>query len=107
MNALPKVVVSRTLRKARWGPARIIRKDLAREIAALRREPGKHIAVFGSSRLCVSLLERGLIDELRVIVNPVLVGGGTPLFDGLKKKSFTLLRTKKFASGNVLLVCRP
>ena len=108
MNAVPKVVVSRTLRKARWGPARIVRTNLAREIAALRKEPGKDIAVFGSSRLCVSLLEKGLIDELRIILNPVLVGGGTPLFDGLKKKaSFTLLRTKKFASGNVLLTCRP
>jgi dihydrofolate reductase len=87
---------------------RIIGRNLARELTALKKERGKDIALFGSSGLCVSLLEKGLIDELRIMVNPVLVGDGIPLFDGLKRKqSFTLLRTKKFASGNVLLTCRP
>jgi dihydrofolate reductase len=106
MNELPKVVVSRTLERAEWSGTRLIKDDVAGEIARLKEQPGKDIAIFGSSDLTVSLLEMGLVDELRVIVAPVLLGAGRSLFAG-SRVDLTLTDTVRFDSGNVLLYYRP
>jgi dihydrofolate reductase len=108
MNAVRKVVFSTTLPSAEWENTTLVSGDAAAAIKELKGQPGKDLAVFGSSRLTVSLLEQGLVDELRVMVMPVLLGAGHSLFSGLKHRvSLKLARTETFSSGNTLLVYRP
>lgn len=108
MNSLPKVVFSRSLTEATWENTRLVRGDAAEEIARLRREPGRNIIVMGSGDLATSLAERGLIDEIRILVNPIALPSGRPLFSGLAADlPLRLLDTRTFASGNVLLTYGP
>ncbi len=108
MNSVPKVVFSRTLKNVKWSREwdniTLVNGNVAHEIMKLKMQPGKDIAVFGSNNLCVSLLELGLLDEAQIMLNPVSIGNGTPLFYGAKGKfHFNLLKTKTFKSGNILL----
>jgi len=108
MNNLPKIVFSKTLDKAEWNNTKLVNDNAAEEISTLKQQSGKDIAIFGSSALAVTLAERGLIDEYRIIVNPVVLGGGTPLLKGIKDKlNLKLLKTRTFKSGNVLLYYVP
>jgi dihydrofolate reductase len=108
MNSLPKVVFSKTLDKAEWNNTRLVSDNAVEEVSKLKQGPGKDIAIFGSSNLAVTLTDRGLIDEYRVIVNPVFLGNGTPLLKGIKEKlNLKLLRSRMFKSGNVLLYYVP
>lgn len=107
MNTLPKVVVSRTLEKADWQNTRLIRDNVAQEIQKLKDAPGNDLAVFGSADLLASLMGMNLVDEHRVMVNPVLIGRGTPLFRNLEQTvNLKLVGTRLFRSGNVLLTYR-
>ena len=104
MNRLPKIVFSRTLQKAEWNNTRLIKDHIAEEITTLKQQPGKDLALFGSANLLSTLIQMGLIDEHRIIVNPIVLGSGTPLYQGLKEKlNLKLLKTKTFRNGNVLL----
>jgi len=108
MNTLPKVVVSRTLERAGWAGTTILRGDVATEVAKLKDQPGKDISIFGSSALTVSLLGTGLVDELRMMVNPVVLGAGRSVFRTAGERiRLTLVGTRPFRSGNVLLTYRP
>ncbi len=108
MNSIPKVVFSKTLRKAVWSNTRLVRDDLDGEIIRMKQEKGNDIAVFGSADLASTLVRKGLIDEYRLIVNPVILGNGSPLFkDPRQKQHLHLLRSRTFKSGNVLLVYAP
>jgi dihydrofolate reductase len=108
MNSISKVVFSSTLTEAGWSNTTLVSDDAGDAVAALKQEPGKYLALFGSPSLTVSLLERGLVDELRVMVNPILLGAGKTLFTGLKERlPLTLTRTTTFGSGNVMLHYRP
>jgi dihydrofolate reductase len=108
MNSIPKVVVSNTLAEATWENTTLISGDAPKAIAQLKEEPGSLLAIFGSSALTVSLLEQGLVDEIRVVVNPILLGGGRSLFSGLGHRvPVHLARTTVFGSGNVLLTYEP
>lgn len=78
-RATPKIVFSRTLREAGWG-TRVISDDLAGEVTALKRRPGKDMLLTGGTRLAAALTEHGLIDEYHIAVHPVVLGGGKPLF---------------------------
>lgn len=106
MNGHQKLVVSRTLTTADWAPATIIR-DAPAQLDALKQQPGKDIALIGSSDLAASLLGTGLIDELRMMVNPVVLGSGRPVLAGASQTGLELARTRRFDSGNTLLVYRP
>lgn len=76
-------------------------------MAKLKREPGEDIAIFGSNNLCVSLMEKGLVDEFRLMVNPVAIERGTPLFKGIRKRvRLKLIKAKTFKNGNILLYYR-
>lgn len=108
MNNTPKLVVSTSLKKIirteHWKNARLISDNVKQEIQTLKEQPGKDIIVLASNTLCVSLLEWGLLDEIRIMENPIAIGEGTTLFKGLKKRvKFNLIQERTFESGNVLL----
>ncbi len=108
MNSMPKVVFSRTLDKVEWNNSRLVKDNMADQVSKLKQQPGKDMAIFGSSDLAVSLTQMGLIDECRIMVNPVVLGSGKPLFKGMSDKlNLKLLRTRTFRSGNVLLYYQP
>lgn len=108
MNSLPKVVFSKTLDKVDWENTTLVSDNPAEEVSRLKQQPGKDIAIFGSSNLAVTLAERGLIDEYRIIINPVFLGNGTPLLKGIKGKlNLKLIKSRAFKSGNVLLYYAP
>lgn len=104
MNTLPKIVVSSTLEKAEWENTKVIKENVKEEIQKLKGTSEKNIAVFGSSNLCVSLLEMGFLDEVRLMVAPVILGEGTPLFSGIKEKvEMKQTGKRNFKNGNILM----
>ena len=108
MNTKSKIVFSKTLEKADWNNSRLIKDYIAEEISKLKGQPGKDLIIFGSSDLAVTFIRHGLIDEFRIMVNPVVLGNGKPLFKGLNEKlTLKLLKTRTFRSGNVLLYYQP
>ena len=111
LNACSKVVFSRTLATVHWGRwnnARVAGRPLAEEIAHLKRQRGKDMVAFGGARLARALLSEHLVDELLLFVAPILLGGGTPLFeDGATTQELDLQELTAFASGTVLLRYRP
>lgn len=104
MNQLSKVVFSRTLDQAAWQNTQLVKGDAVKAVSALKQQPGKDLFVFGSANLAATLIENDLIDEFRVMVNPVVLGGGTPLFQRIRQPlNLKLLNTRPFQNGNVLL----
>jgi dihydrofolate reductase len=99
---MPKVVFSKTLEKVE-GNARLVRDGVAEEVARLREQPGKDLAV-GGAGLASSLIKLGLIDEFRPFVSPVVLGGGTPYFPALNERiNLELVETRTFGSRVVYL----
>jgi len=108
MNGTAKVVFSSTLRKADWNNTTLVATDAVAEVARRKSQSGKTIALFGSPNLTVSLLKAGLVDELRVMVMPILLGGGRSLYDALDQRvAVQHLDTRTFASGNVMITYQP
>ena len=107
MNRLPKLVFSRTLEKAEWNNTTLIKDHIAEEISKLKQQTGKDLALFGSANLMFTLMQMDLIDEHRIMVNPVILGSGTPLFKVSQKLNLKLVRTRTFGNGNVLLCYQP
>jgi dihydrofolate reductase len=115
MNSLSKIVFSKTLSKVDWNNTRLAQQDVAKEIAAWKQRPvaknvlrRKDAAIFGSSDLALTLIQLGLIDEYRIIVNPVVLGDGKRLFEGMNRRlNLKLIRTRTFDSGNVLFYYEP
>ena len=109
INSVAKYVVSTTLEEPLgWNNSTLIKGDVAEEIDKLRRQPGKDITVIGSGALVRSLLKDGLLDELSLMVHPVVLGGGKRLFeDGGDRKALELVDTKTFGTGVVVLTYRP
>jgi dihydrofolate reductase len=108
MNAIPKIVVSTTLQTADWSNSRLVKDNVAEEIRRLKQEPGNELAVFGSADLLSSLMRMDLVDEHRVMVNPVVLGKGTPLFKRVEDPlKLSLTRSRTFKNGNVLLCYQP
>jgi dihydrofolate reductase len=112
MNNTPKVVVSKSLKDVKetkiWKHVHLINDNVEDEIRSLKNKKGGNIILLGSSNFCVSLLEWNLLDEIRIMINPVVIGKGTPLFQGLKDKAgFKLIKSRNFTNGNVLLTYIP
>ncbi|HEY9287808.1 MAG TPA: dihydrofolate reductase family protein [Candidatus Dormibacteraeota bacterium] len=106
MNTLPKLVFSRTLERPEpeWANTRLINDGIAQELTKLKQQPGKDLLVLASSVLTTSLIDAGVLDELRIIVNPVILGGGRALFHGEQARiRVKLTSSRQFRSGNVLL----
>lgn len=107
MNRLPKYVFSRTLAGAGWENTRLISTDAATEIRRLKEEASKPLALFGSPTFASAVLSMGLIDELRIFVNPVVLGAGRPMVRGERERfPLRLERSEPFASGLVCLYYR-
>jgi dihydrofolate reductase len=109
MNGVQKYVVSTTLEEPlEWQNSTLIRGDVAEEISELKRQPGKEIVISGSGALVRSLLQDGLLDELRLMVHPIVVGSGKRLFEeGEERTALELVDCKTFATGVVYLIYRP
>jgi len=104
MNGLPKIVFSKTLKKVDWDNTTLVKDNFVQATSKLKQEAGKDIAIFGSSDLAVTFIEYGLIDEFRIMVNPIVLGEGKTLFRGIKSElNLKLIKTRTFKSGNVLL----
>jgi dihydrofolate reductase len=108
MNDIRKVVFSKTLTKADWAQSTIARGDLTDEITALKREPGKDMIAWGGAAFAQSLSRLRLVDEYRLVVQPVALGDGLPLFAGLTAPFvLDLVEARAYADGAVLHVYRP
>jgi dihydrofolate reductase len=108
MNRFPKLVFSKTLREVEWNNSKLISDDIPNEVLKLKQQSGKDLVIFGSGILVTSLSNLGLMDEYRIMVNPVVLGGGTPLFHGINERlRLRLLSTRTFRNGNVLLTYQP
>jgi dihydrofolate reductase len=104
MNGLPKVVFSRTLERADWSNSRLVRGDAAEEVARLKRQAGRDLVILGSASLASSLLQANLIDEYRVILQPLLLGRGNPLFKSIEGRiRMKLTGTRVLGTGVVML----
>jgi dihydrofolate reductase len=89
-----------------WNNTRLIRENAAQEIQNMKSQAGKDLAIFGSANLISTIMDE--IDEHRVMINPVLLGNGSPLFKNTGEKvDLTLVNSRTFASGNVLLTYKP
>lgn len=108
MNEKLKIVASHASFEPGWKNVRVISGDVIGAVKELKAQPGKNIIILGSNTLCVSLMQANLVDEFQIVVNPVVFGGGTPLFAGLPKPAqLTLTDTRRFKSGAVLLTYHP
>ena len=111
INKIPKYVVSRTLEEVEWGKwekPTLIKEDLAREINKLKRGSGKNISVSGSPTLVRSLLQENLLDELQLMIHPVVVGKGKRLFtEDLDLKRLQLVDSKVTGTGVVIVTYQP
>ena len=103
MNAAPKHVFSRSLTKADWNNTRLHGDDAPGTVARIKRDSAKDIFLFGSADLAASLIPHGLIDEFRIAVNPIILGGGTPLFKQGEKIGLRLLDSRALSNGIVIL----
>lgn len=104
MNSIPKYVFSRTLNQVDWSNSVLIKGEAVEALQQLKAQGNKNLLIFGSADLAETFTRHHLIDEYRLIVSPVVLGAGNPLFpkngDPLK---FKLLDTRVFHNGNVLL----
>jgi dihydrofolate reductase len=109
INSVRKYVVSTTLEEPlAWNNSALIKGDIAQEIGSLKEQPGNNITITGSITLVRSLIRAGLLDELRLMVHPVVLGGGKRLFeDGEDEVVLELVDSKTFGTGVVSLTYRP
>jgi dihydrofolate reductase len=108
MNAVPKTVVSRTLKRADWRNTKLINDNVVAEIQNLKRQGNKNIFVFGSAGLSATLVQHSLFDEYRLAIAPVLLGRGKPLFPpNSNRLNLRLLDSRILSNGCVILRYAP
>jgi dihydrofolate reductase len=105
LAGMRKYVYSRTLRKADWGRVTISRgEDLAGDVAAMRRETDRDMTILGSAQVANAFLRAGLVDGFHLLVNPLLLGAGTPLFQGgYERRGLKLIEAHTLDTGSVVL----
>jgi dihydrofolate reductase len=107
-NSMPKYVVSSTLEKAEWNNTKVLKGDVANEVSKLRQGVDGDVVVHGSAQLVQTLVEHDLVDELRLMVFPVLLGTGKRLFgETSDKKRLRLRDSKTVGDGIAILVYQP
>ena len=104
MNKLPKVVFSRTLDKATWNNTRMVKSDMVGEIRKMKQDSGGGMVILGSGSIVSQLASQRLVDEYQMVVNPVILGRGRTMFDGVQDKvGLKLKNSRSFRNGNVYL----
>jgi dihydrofolate reductase len=104
MNSSSKVVFSKTMDQASWQNTRLVQGDLVTEVRNMKQSPGDDMVIFGSGTIVAQLAESGLIDEYQFALNPVAMGKGRSLFEGIKTKlQLKLTKSRTFSNGNVML----
>jgi dihydrofolate reductase len=108
MNDKEKVVFSSTLTRASWSGTTLVRGEATEHVRTMTAAAGKELLVLGSAHLTADLAQAGVLDELRVMVCPIVLGQGRSLFEDLRKPvPLSLLRVRRFSSGNLVLTYRP
>jgi dihydrofolate reductase len=108
MNNTAKYVVSSTLKTLAWHNSTLLSGNLAQELKKLKQQPGKNILIPGSPRLVRSLLQSGLLDELSLMILPVLVGSGLRLFDEMPEQmGLKLVDSKTYSNGAISVTYQP
>jgi dihydrofolate reductase len=103
MNEAEKIVFSKSLKKADWQNTTVI-KNMVAEVKKLKQTPGHDMTILGSGSIITQLADAGLLDGIQLMIDPVALGAGTPIFGGLSKQTnLKLTDTKTFKSGTVLL----
>ena len=100
LNAMRKIVFSKTLPTVEWNNSSLVKEEHPEEITKLKQEPGRDMLIYGSASIVRTLTNQGLIDEYQLLVHPVVLGGGKPLFQDIKERQkLKLVKTKAFPSG--------
>lgn len=108
MNNLPKVVFSRTLDKASWQNTKLVKTGMVDEVRRMKTERGDGMVIMGSGTIVSQLAQEGLIDEFQCVVNPIVLGKGRTMFDGVKERlNLKRTTTRTFGNGNVVLCYEP
>ena len=108
MNSLRKYVFSTTLDQASWSNTTLFKSDLAAEVRKLKQAPGPDIVIMGSGSVVAQLADAGLIDQYQIVLNPLVVGSGRTLFEGVTRKlPLKLAKSRAFGNGNVVLFYEP
>jgi dihydrofolate reductase len=103
MNSARKFVFSRTMQEATWQNTKLIKSDLAGEVRKLKEQSANGLCILGSGTIVTQLAEERLIDELQIVVSPILLGKGKTPFETLKQRlPLKLLKTRSFTNGNVI-----
>jgi dihydrofolate reductase len=104
MNRMRKTVFSRTLTNAAWQSTRVCNTDLAAEVRRMKQEPGPDLLIMGSGEIVAQLTAVRLIDHYQIVLTPVVLGHGRPMFDGVTGRPvLALTKTRSFGNGNVVL----
>jgi dihydrofolate reductase len=108
MNSLPKVVFSRTMEKASWSNTRLVKDNMAAAVRKMKSDSGDGMVILGSGSIVSQLAQEGLIDEYQIVLNPIVLGKGRTLFEGIGQKlPLKLTKTRAFGNGNVVLCYEP
>lgn len=108
MNSSSKIVFSRTLSRAEWANTLLVKSGMVGEVRRLKHQDGKDLTILGSGTIVAQLAQAGLIDEYQIMLNPVVLGQGKTMFEGIKNKiKMKLMETRAFGNGNVLLHYEP
>ena len=108
MNRSEKIVFSRTMRTAEWNNTKLVKDDMLGEVRRLKQGAGRDLTVLGSGSIVSQLAQEGLIDEYSILLNPVVIGRGRTMFEGMTKKlALKLTDVRGFGNGNMLLKYEP
>jgi dihydrofolate reductase len=108
MNSIPKIVFSKTLVKTDWNNTTLIKKNIEQECKKLKQQYDHDIFIFGSANLASTLINLDLVDEFRIMINPIILSQGNTLFKSLKGRiKLRCIKIRTFKSGNVLLYYKP
>jgi dihydrofolate reductase len=108
MNSMAKVVFSKTLNEATWNNTRLLKGDLVAEVRKLKEEDGPGMAIMGSGSIVAQLAQENLIDEYQMMIDPVALGAGRSMFDGIREMlTLKLAKSRTFNNGKVFLCYEP
>jgi len=108
MTRMQKIVFSKTLDRVTWSNTKLVKGNPATELRRMKNEPGEPLVVLGSGTIVSQLAQADLVDEYQLVVIPVVLGEGTTMFEGSKKKlPLQLIRSRTFRNGNAFLVYQP